>query len=56
MNTILRGSVVALLASAIAVPAVALEVTAMSTGRTDHQLIYEVIEEGLDALGYENND
>ena len=56
MNTILRGSVLALLASAIAVPAVALEVTAMSTGRTDHQLIYEVIEEGLDALGYENND
>ena len=32
------------------------EVTAISTGRTDHQLIYEVIEEGLAALGYENGE
>lgn len=32
------------------------EVTAISTGRTDHQLIYEVIEEGLSALGYENGE
>ena len=30
--------------------------TAISTGRTDHQLIYEVIEEGLTALGYENGE
>lgn len=36
--------------------ALANEVTAISTGRTDHQLIYEVIEEGLIALGYENGD
>ena len=32
------------------------EATAISTGRTDHQLIYEVIEEGLAALGYENGE
>ena len=56
MNAILKGSVAALLASAIAAPAVAQEATAMSTGRTDHQLIYEVIEEGLAALGYQNNE
>lgn len=37
-------------------PAFAEEVTAISTGRTDHQLIYEVIEEGLSALGYENGE
>ncbi len=34
----------------------AAEVTAISTGRTDHQLIYEVIEDGLAALGYENGE
>ncbi|NNE80593.1 MAG: glycine betaine/L-proline ABC transporter substrate-binding protein ProX [Silicimonas sp.] len=56
MNTLLKGSVAALVASAMAVPAVAQDATAMSTGRTDHQLIYEVIEEGLAALGYENNE
>ena len=32
------------------------EATAISTGRTDHQLIYEVIEEGLAALGYESGE
>ena len=42
--------------SAFACAAVAAEVTAISTGRTDHQLIYEVIEEGLTALGYENGE
>ncbi|MDE0521859.1 MAG: glycine betaine/L-proline ABC transporter substrate-binding protein ProX [Boseongicola sp.] len=36
--------------------ATAAEVTAISTGRTDHQLIYEVIEDGLAALGYENGE
>ena len=36
--------------------AAASEVTAISTGRTDHQLIYDVIEEGLAALGYENGE
>lgn len=40
----------------LAVPAAAEDVTAISTGRTDHQLIYEVIEEGLAALGYENDE
>ena len=42
--------------SLLAGAAGATEVTAISTGRTDHQLIYEVIEEGLLALGYENGD
>ncbi len=44
------------LSVATAAPALATEVTAISTGRTDHQLIYEVIEEGLAALGYENGE
>lgn len=56
MKTILKGTVAAVLACAFAAPAVAQEATAMSTGRTDHQLIYEVIEEGLAALGYKNNE
>lgn len=46
----------ALAGSVLAGASIAEEVTAISTGRTDHQLIYEVIEEGLTALGYENGD
>ncbi len=49
---------IATVIAAVAVMGVAqaAEVTAISTGRTDHQLIYEVIEEGLAALGYENGE
>lgn len=32
------------------------EVQPMGTGRTDHQIIYEVIEEGMTALGLENGE
>lgn len=46
----------ALAAAATSSLAHAEEATAISTGRTDHQLIYEVIEEGLTALGYENGE
>lgn len=56
MNYILKGTVAGMFACALAAPAMAQEATAMSTGRTDHQLIYEVIEEGLTALGYKNNE
>lgn len=52
LNTALAALTGAMLAQA----ANAAEVTAISTGRTDHQLIYEVIEEGLAALGYENGE
>jgi glycine betaine/proline transport system substrate-binding protein len=55
-KTLLKGTVAGVIAMAIAAPAMANEATAISTGRTDHQLIYEVIEEGLTALGYENNE
>ncbi len=52
-----KNLVLAALASGmIAGSAYAAEVTAISTGRTDHQLIYEVIEEGLAVLGYENGE
>lgn len=49
---------IATVIAAVAVMGVAqaAEVTAISTGRTDHQLIYEVIEEGLTALGYKNGE
>ncbi len=48
--------VTALAGSLVAGATFATEITAISTGRTDHQLIYEVIEEGLAALGYENGE
>ncbi len=48
--------IAALAGGLLASAAVADEITAISTGRTDHQLIYEVIEEGLAALGYENGE
>lgn len=48
--------VTALAGSLMAGATFATEITAISTGRTDHQLIYEVIEEGLAALGYENGE
>ena len=53
MKTLLGTAALGMMAST---PVLAEEVTAMSTGRTDHQLIYEVIEEGLSALGYENGE
>lgn len=53
LNKLLTATI---LSAATAAPALAEEVTAISTGRTDHQLIYEVIEEGLVALGYENGE
>lgn len=57
MKTTLKGLFTAsFAATSLALPALADEVTAISTGRTDHQLIYEVIEEGLAALGYENGE
>jgi len=34
----------------------AAEVQPIGTGRTDHQLMYEVIEDGLNALGYESEE
>ena len=43
-------------AAVAASPALANEVNPIGTGRTDHQLIYEVIEEGLAALGYESSE
>ena len=55
-NNIKRLLATVVLPLSIAAPALATEVTAISTGRTDHQLIYEVIEEGLEALGYENGE
>ena len=48
--------VTTLAGSLVAGATFATEITAISTGRTDHQLIYEVIEEGLAALGYENGE
>ena len=55
-TSILKSTVAGVIALSIAAPAMAQEITAITTGRTDHQLIYEVIEEGLIALGYESND
>ncbi|MBC6404393.1 MAG: glycine betaine/L-proline ABC transporter substrate-binding protein ProX [Rhodospirillales bacterium] len=55
-STLLKGALASLSLFALTTPAIAQEATAMSTGRTDHQLIYEVIEEGLIALGYENGE
>ncbi|WP_282605732.1 glycine betaine/L-proline ABC transporter substrate-binding protein ProX [Pelagibius sp. Alg239-R121] len=52
----LRATVSALVITALAGPAIAAEVQPIGTGRTDHQLIYEVIEDGLAALGYETEE
>ncbi len=52
----LKCTVASLLTCALTVPVLAQDATAITTGRTDHQLIYEVIEEGLAALGYKNNE
>lgn len=40
----------------LAVPALAKDVQPIGTGRSDHQLMYEVIEDGLAALGYESEE
>lgn len=56
MTSIIKSTLLGAVALSIATPVIAQEATAISTGRTDHQLIYEVIEEGLTALGYENNE
>ncbi len=50
-RSITKLAITALATGLIAAPVIAQEATAISTGRTDHQLIYEVIEEGLIALG-----
>lgn len=52
----LKCTIAGVLAGIFATPTLAMDATAITTGRTDHQLIYEVIEEGLTALGYANNE
>ncbi|MYF90050.1 MAG: hypothetical protein F4186_12355, partial [Boseongicola sp. SB0676_bin_33] len=56
MKHLAKSLVLAATGGLLAGTAAAVEVTAISTGRTDHQLIYEVIEDGLAALGYENGE
>ena len=56
MKHLAKSLVLAATGGLVAGTAAAVEVTAISTGRTDHQLIYEVIEDGLAALGYENGE
>lgn len=42
--------------AALTAPALAADVQPIGTGRTDHQLLYEVIEDGLAALGHESEE
>lgn len=37
-------------------PLIAEEINPIGSGRPDHQIIYEVLEEGLEALGYESEE
>lgn len=53
---LIRSSISALTLVAFAAPALAEEVQPIGTGRTDHQLMYEVIEDGLAALGHETEE
>ncbi|MEB8389404.1 glycine betaine/L-proline ABC transporter substrate-binding protein ProX [Rhodobacteraceae bacterium KMM 6894] len=55
-KSMLRTSVSAFMIAAIASPAFADDVQPIGTGRTDHQLLYEVIEVGLSELGLESEE
>lgn len=53
---LLRTAVSAAILTALVAPALAEEARPIGTGRPDHQLIYEVIEDGLAALGYQTDE
>lgn len=55
-KTLLRTAVSAAVLAGLVAPTLAEEARPIGTGRPDHQLIYEVIEDGLSALGLETDE